>query len=655
MNAKSQPPPLRTWLLLAVITAVTIAYLVAVAVDATPFLRGPAPMDVEWRWPRYAQPPYGRLWLPLAILLLYLGMIVWMERLDVDGFSRRRRSALLIALVVTALAIQGGVLYLARPDIVALLFERNASPLADGYYTAALTMDNLGETLRTYPTRMPTFPSDHPRTHPPGFALLHWALGRTLGRWPPLRTWVRWRACPTLRANGLTAGQMTSVLIVGLATPLIYALARRRGSVRAGLRAAALLALTPALMLFAPQIDQLFPLFTGLILWAFVRGWERRQVGWFAISGLFWSLATFLSLGLATLALWLALYALVRWLADRSGWSWLRLAIAAVAFGLGAASLWAGMWVTFGLDPWAVFRTGMAQHFEIVTGRRSYRLWVGYNLYDWAAFLGLPLAWLFVARAWTGVRAAVRRCWSQVDAVAIATAFTLLALDVSGTARGEVARLWLFLTPAVVLAVVSTRNAGILPAPLKGERRFMWLAVLQAIGLLVFATFLDVVPIVPLPTLQRTRTAGPDIQHEGSPEGPSRRVSTILGDQIELLGYDLDPTTVHPGQHLDLTLYWRSLTEPDEGYKVFVHVLDAESEVSAQVDGVPVRWTLPTTCWVRDEHIVDPYTVALPPDMPSGSYALSVGLYRETTGERLPVTGSHRDQVTLQPVKVTAP
>lgn len=629
----------RVWLLTIVLT---LAYLAAVSLDVTPYLRGPAPMNVEWRWPRYTDPPYGRLWLLSLALLLYLGLCIWMERLDVARLSWRCQAALLVVLVVAALTVQAGVLYLARPDVPTLLFERNASPLADGYYTAALEVDDVGDFLRTYPSLMPTFSSDHPRTHPPGFPLLHWAVGRTLGRWPPLRTWIRWHACPTLRVNGLAASQVTSVLVVGLATPLlsalallpIYVLARRRGGVRAGLRTAALFALVPALTLFAPQMDQLFPLLTGLILWTFVAGWEKQRPGWLFVSGVLLSLATFFSLGLAVLALWLVLYVAARWLAGSSGWTRRQLSAAGLAFGLGAASLWLICWLAFGLDPLAVARTGMAQHFEIVTGRRDYRLWVGYNLYDFAAFLGLPLAFLFLARVLTSFRHLAGRRWNKVNAMAVATALTILLLDLSGPSRGEVARLWLFLVPPVVLTAVSAW---------KDRQLFPSLVVLQAASLLVFGLFLDVVPIVPLPTLERTRPATLlPVQHE---------TLAVFGDQIELLGYDLAPAAIRPGETLDLTPHWRALAEPQQSYKVFVHLLDPAGTLRAQADGVPVDWTLPTSCWVRGEVIADHYALTVPAGAPSGDYALAVGFYREDTDERLPVESG--DHVRLGPVVVS--
>jgi hypothetical protein len=420
---------------------------------------------------------------------------------------------------------------------------------------------------------------------------------------------------------------MTSVLVVGLATPLlsalallpIYALARQQGGVRAGLRAAGIFALVPAFTLFAPQMDQLFPLLAGLILWAFITGWEKQHPGWLFISGLLLSLATFLSLGLAALGLWLSLYAVIRWLTDSPGRTWQRLVATGLAVGAGIASLWLICWLTFGLDPLAVVRTGMAQHFEIVTGRRDYGLWLGYNFYDFASFLGLPLAFLFSSRVLTGFRHAAGRRWHKVDAVAVATALTLLILDLSGTSRGEVARLWLFLMPPAVLAAVTPLNNGQL---------LKTLALLQAVSLLTFGLFLDVVPIVPLPTLERTRSAQLPLQHQ---------VRTTFGDQIELLGYDLTSSAIRPGETFAITLHWRALVEPQQSYKVFIHLLDPAGILRAQADGVPVNWTLPTTCWVRGETITDPYTLTLPLNAPPGDYTLSLGFYDKATKGRLRV------------------
>ena len=108
-----------------------------------------------------------------------------------------------------------------------------------------------------------------------------------------------------------------------------------------------------------------------------------------------------------------------------------------------------------------------------------------------------------------------------------------------------------------------------------------------------------------------------------------------LGDQVELLGYDLDATELKAGGTLSLTLYWKTLTEMDTSYTVFVHLLDAKDKIWGQRDSIPGNGALPTTGWLPGEVIVDQYEVPIQPDAPPGQYVIEVGMYQAETGERL--------------------
>ena len=110
-----------------------------------------------------------------------------------------------------------------------------------------------------------------------------------------------------------------------------------------------------------------------------------------------------------------------------------------------------------------------------------------------------------------------------------------------------------------------------------------------------------------------------------------------LGNQVELLGYNLDRTSVKPGESLHLTLYWRALTAMDASYTVFTHLLDGESRIWGQKDNVPKAGTYPTTLWVEREVIADQYEIVVKPDAPPGQYVIEVGMYLAQSGQRLPV------------------
>ncbi len=142
---------------------------------------------------------------------------------------------------------------------------------------------------------------------------------------------------------------------------------------------------------------------------------------------------------------------------------------------------------------------------------------------------------------------------------------------------------------------------------------------------------------------------------------PDNPVHVSLGDQIELLGFDL--TQESGGQSddslnlpnspnsLNLTFYWQALRQPDADYTAFVHVRDEAGEIVAQKDQPPLGGAYPTDLWDAGEIIKDELSVSLAGIGP-GRYELVVGLYDFASGQRLPVKGSGEGMVELQVVEV---
>jgi 4-amino-4-deoxy-L-arabinose transferase-like glycosyltransferase len=108
-----------------------------------------------------------------------------------------------------------------------------------------------------------------------------------------------------------------------------------------------------------------------------------------------------------------------------------------------------------------------------------------------------------------------------------------------------------------------------------------------------------------------------------------------LGEYATLLGYDLNTTTLKPGQTLDLTLYWQAGERMDVDYTVFVHVVDGQGGIQGQHDGHPMDGRRPTTGWVAGEVIADEHLIPLKADVTPGQYRIEVGMYHWATGERL--------------------
>jgi hypothetical protein len=107
-----------------------------------------------------------------------------------------------------------------------------------------------------------------------------------------------------------------------------------------------------------------------------------------------------------------------------------------------------------------------------------------------------------------------------------------------------------------------------------------------------------------------------------------------FGDNLALVGYSVEPEQPSAGQLLTVTLVWQAGATPARDATVFVHLQDADGRLVAQHDGPPAEGRRPVTGWLPGEVIVDRHGIALPVDLPAGTYQLGAGLYDPETGER---------------------
>ncbi len=124
--------------------------------------------------------------------------------------------------------------------------------------------------------------------------------------------------------------------------------------------------------------------------------------------------------------------------------------------------------------------------------------------------------------------------------------------------------------------------------------------------------------------------------HTFTPPPVDVKTDIRLGEIATLVGANLEPgdRDLTPRTPLTVTLVWRAEAETHASYHVFLHLLDPDGTLVAQSDGIPAAWTRPTTGWLPGEFIADAHVLALPAEMPTGTYRLSAGLY-EPSGNRL--------------------
>ncbi|MBC7225667.1 MAG: DUF2142 domain-containing protein [Thermoflexales bacterium] len=125
-------------------------------------------------------------------------------------------------------------------------------------------------------------------------------------------------------------------------------------------------------------------------------------------------------------------------------------------------------------------------------------------------------------------------------------------------------------------------------------------------------------------------------------------VSYRFGDRIELVGYEMVPRRVRPGETVVLTLYWRALGPTEHDYTVFTHILEPPQTIWGQEDRPP---TPPTSQWRAGEVYRETYTLRVKPETPPGFYEVEIGLYRPDTGERLRLEDG-RDFLLLSRIRV---
>jgi hypothetical protein len=119
-------------------------------------------------------------------------------------------------------------------------------------------------------------------------------------------------------------------------------------------------------------------------------------------------------------------------------------------------------------------------------------------------------------------------------------------------------------------------------------------------------------------------------------EGPTtmRSINARLGQELELESVRL-PQAPARGRVLAVEFTWVPLQRPRADYNLFLQLLAADGRPVAQHDGPPGGGYLPTSNWSPGQSIADRHGLALPADLPAGSYRLIAGMVDPGSGQRL--------------------
>ena len=423
----------------------------------------------QWAWEVHGKPlPVAGLLRAVLIGAEALGVLWW----GLWRIRRKRRSdvGIVAALVLLVFALQIAVASLA-PRAGFFLVAGTGSSVATEYFAVARSVRDPWVYCRSYAATQPL--GHHVATHPPGAVLTYWlclrlyesplfprrafaaAAERVIGA-PRGAIAVAANSYPGTTLFGSDVGPaLLCCLALGVCGALtlapLYWLASRAASRSTALVVCALFALTPAPVLFFQGLDALVLLLATTATALAYAAVKQQRLGAGALGGLALGLLCAITFGAAAAMVTVAalvVLLILRLPQSQRGRSW-----ACAAVGL---AIWLAAIVTLHLlcggQLHVIFRQAMAAHRALTWEGfgRSYTTWVGLNLVEFVCFLGFP-GLVALAIALGGALRRRLRGLSDAELVGLVGLCVLLALDLSGSVRGEVARVWMFLMPPLTL------------------------------------------------------------------------------------------------------------------------------------------------------------------------------------------------------------
>ena len=596
-------PPVITFTLLA-----SLALAVSILFDLLPVLRGDE--ILSWQW-AYLAPTMRAI--PLAICTLIYLLVAW--RL----FKRRPRWLMLWSIIGTVV-LSFAVIYVRFDNVLYEQWLRTVSGLTTGQHLAGAVIDwHSPRALSQWSDVMLDFDtlSGHIALSPPGIPMFYGGLNAILENIPAITAPIYAKLLPNQCQNYLmlnySPAEWTSS-IFGMLMPLwsalavfpLYACAKRL----TGHYAKWVIlwwALIPSLLIFTPNWNSLYPLLAVLALRFYLVGLESSRFkairSWF-IAGFFVSLLTFANVSLAPLPAVFGFYTLLHYIRnERDTKPFYRPLMIGLWFGLGTISVWVIYYlVSGGTTPLDILDVAMGRH---LGQERKYLPWVIFHFWEWAFFTGIPLIMLWLWASWKQIRG-IR---TNGSSLALSVLLTLLVLVISGTARGETGRVWLFFSPFVLIGVVEYFQQ----INLESNRAGWLITWTQAIFMLAVCITIPAVDVLDF----KTPPTAPQVLTN------TRQIDVGFGDDLRLVGWE--------GQIVDhdllLTLSWQTKHQILRPYWFAALLVDPEGNPSGEAKvWQPFETHYPTTCWKPNSFLSDQIRLPLPDEPLKGDWWVSLAI-----------------------------
>ena len=111
------------------------------------------------------------------------------------------------------------------------------------------------------------------------------------------------------------------------------------------------------------------------------------------------------------------------------------------------------------------------------------------------------------------------------------------------------------------------------------------------------------------------------------PSLTARSINQSWSNGITLRQLALPDMPLPPGTDLALQLRWDTTFQPARDWTYFIHLLNEQDEIVAQLDQRPWNGRWPTPAWIPNQPFWENISLSLPPDLPPGPYNLRLGFY----------------------------
>ena len=419
----------RTGVRLRLVVALTLAVTALVFLHVKG-MNGPG--YFPWAWQRSSALPSFAL-IAAAMLPFWVGQYV-------HARDPRRVWAPLACVALSTALLEVACAGLDKPPFdIRRISDVVESPSATGYYTIAedLHRASAAQPLRAwlpaYPALMAPFPS-HGQTKPPGPVLYYYAFITLFGA-----------GTTATLAGGLLVGLLAAAGVACTFLLLDVLLENRT----AAFHGASVFALCPGLVLFFPEFDQIYPIFTAGMIACWSLALRRRSMAWAAAFGAVLGVAIFWSYSLLLLGMFLGAYTLAEIATNRA----VRVsAVPALALCslLVVAAIYGVLKLTTGFDAVGTFRAAVANQSRLLPAlARPYPKTIFWDLFDFA----LGTGWIAALLALFALQRVTRRPFGRDLAIVSLALAQIAAVAVVGLLQTETARVWIFMMPLLMIPV----------------------------------------------------------------------------------------------------------------------------------------------------------------------------------------------------------